>query len=58
MEDSIHMPASEVSKVLEQCFLDLVESLSFLLHCIQIESLHGLGFRMVGVLLENLVSIL
>jgi len=58
MEDSINMPASEVSKVLKQCLLDLLEGLSLLLHCIQIEGLHCLCLRVIGVLLENLLGIL
>jgi len=58
MQDTIDVPASEIPEVLEQSLLDLVESLSFFLHCIQVEGLHGLSLGVVRVLFKDLLRIL
>ena len=52
------MPASEVAEVFEQSFLDLIKSLSLLLHGVHVESLHGECLGVVRVLFQNQFSIL
>jgi hypothetical protein len=58
MKDPIDMPASEISQVLEQSLLDLVESLCLSLHGIQVESDHCQSLRVIGMLFKDLFSVL